>query len=487
APDGKIYVSRYYPREYKQYVGVITNPDSPAVSCGYIDDLGSDYRIRMANFPNFPSHYWGQDFSTCYKPLANFGYDTVCSGERVNFQDSSITEEDDVVQWQWYFPGGVPSTFNGALPPPIKYVQGGDYPVKLVVANSYGSDTVEKVIHVLPEFKIQSTPKEITICKGNYGKAQIVSSDTVLKYSWEPRTWANSPDSATTLLLPRTTTMFYVTAVNKKGCSTTDSILVHVTDKIVAIARDTTICEGDGVVLTASGGAEYSWRDSTGKEISKEESIQVTPKATSHYTVYVGSGQCSDSITIQVKVNQQPKVQVPDTTICSGNTVQLYVKTPQPNTQYVWYNAQGQEVNTGSTFTTQPSNSTMYTVKATNQNGCYVYDTCSVIVNTPVTISAGADTSICAGSTAVLRITNAQQTINYTWSDEQNNVIGNTASITVQPTQTTTYNVKGVQSGCEGAGAVRVVVHALPNVSVRDTSICQGQTATVKVVNPDAT
>ncbi|MBX7156458.1 MAG: T9SS type A sorting domain-containing protein, partial [Bacteriodetes bacterium] len=73
------------------------------------------------------------------------------------------------------------------------------------------------------------------------------------------------------------------------------------------------------------------------------------------------------------------------------------------------------------------------------------------------------------------------------WSDEQNNVVGTSDAITVQPTQSQWYTVKGLRNGCDGVDTVRVVVHALPSVSVRDTSICQGQTATVKVVNPDVT
>ncbi|MBX7156450.1 MAG: hypothetical protein K1X91_15955, partial [Bacteriodetes bacterium] len=73
------------------------------------------------------------------------------------------------------------------------------------------------------------------------------------------------------------------------------------------------------------------------------------------------------------------------------------------------------------------------------------------------------------------------------WSDEQNNVVGTSDAITVQPTQSQWYTVKGLRNGCDGVDTVRVVVQPLPSVSVRDTSICQGQTATVKVVNPDVT
>jgi len=80
-------------------------------------------------------------------PLAAFGADTLsgCAPLEVRFQDSSSA---NVTAWRWQFPGGVPDTAIGQVPPVVHYGQPGVYTVRLVVSNPAGSDTLERLDYV---------------------------------------------------------------------------------------------------------------------------------------------------------------------------------------------------------------------------------------------------------------------------------------------------------------------------------------------------
>ncbi|MBL7974336.1 MAG: hypothetical protein JNJ85_05460, partial [Candidatus Kapabacteria bacterium] len=352
-----------------------------------------------------------------------------------------------------------------------------------IACNANGCDTTRTQVIVHPKPQLITT-KQIQLCSGTKTTLKVQGGE---RYEWREMPNTTVISTADSLpILPTKNTLYTVRSITKFGCITEETITVTL-GTIKAIAHDTTVCKNTTVTLQVSGGSEYDWFDEQTGEQTQGDNKTIQAITNKRYMVIAKSGTCRDTTHVAVTVQDIPILQSNDTVVCSGSTVHLYVKTPQANTQYTWLTEQGNPVQTGSTYTTQPTQTIHYIIKAINQYGCVGYDTSTVTVNNALAIIASADTSICAGSAANLIVNNPEQTINYTWSDEQNYVIGNTASITVQPTQTTMYSVKGLRNGCDGVDTVRVVVHALPSVSVRDTSICQGQTATVKVVNPDAT
>lgn len=81
-------------------------------------------------------------------PLAEFTADStnIIYGGSVNFSDLSAGIP---TNWNWTFTGGSPSSSN-VQNPTVAYSTPGSYSVKLIVSNTHGSDTLEKVnfIHV---------------------------------------------------------------------------------------------------------------------------------------------------------------------------------------------------------------------------------------------------------------------------------------------------------------------------------------------------
>lgn len=56
--------------------------------------------------------------------------------------------------YHWKFPGGTPSSYEGYSAPSVLYTAPGDYLISLIVENGSETDTVEKVVSVLPSLQV---------------------------------------------------------------------------------------------------------------------------------------------------------------------------------------------------------------------------------------------------------------------------------------------------------------------------------------------
>ncbi len=125
-----------------------------------------------------------------------------------------------------------------------------------------------------------------------------------------------------------------------------------------------------------------------------------------------------------------------------------------------WYNIWKDQYNT--------SHGTLGKQAAQNIIDLYFPDGCPAAAPAPaVTV---ASQSICPGQSATLTASGAMY---YQWS---NGATGN--SITVSPSETTTFTVVGKTAGVSSAPiSATVTVNPLPVVSVENATICEGQTA----------
>jgi hypothetical protein len=106
----------------------------------------------------------------------------------------------------------------------------------------------------------------------------------------------------------------------------------------------------------------------------------------------------------------------------------------------------------------------------------------SVVISvdtTPTVVAMGTDT-ICAGASAHISATGANA---YSWSHG----VGDTASAQVRPMITTTYVVTGITKECPALDSVTIYVNPIPVViASKDTTICEGGSATIKASGADA-
>ena len=135
-------------------------------------------------------------------------------------------------------------------------------------------------------------------------------------------------------------------------------------------------------------------------------------------------------------------------------------------TSYQWSNGQS-----GASIAVSPTVTTIYTVTTTDANGCTDTDNVTVTVNPAPTANAGADQTICSGSSVNLIATGGTS---YQWSSGQSG-----ASISVLPTVTTMYTVTITDAnGCTDTDDVTVTVNSAPTANAgADQNICSGASA----------
>lgn len=220
---------------------------------------------------------------------------------------------------------------------------------------------------------------------------------------------------------------------------------------------DQTICQGESVVLSASGGTTYLWSNG-----DTTATIEVNPTVTTTYTVTVSDDLGNtDTDSVTVTVNELPIADAGnDQAICEGDTITL---TASGGTEYIWSTGE-----TTASIQVAPSSDTLYTVEVIS-NGCTSTDDVTVFVNPSPNLTVSNNITIVEGDSVQLSVTGAS---NYEWSTGETTNI-----ITVSPVETTTYTVTGTTGMCSSQAQVTVTVEELLVVSAgQDENVCEDDT-----------
>lgn len=315
-------------------------------------------------------------------------------------------------------------------------------------------------------------------------------------YVWMPQDGSLS-DANTThpVANPDTTTTYYFYAVGFNGCrSNTDSITVTVHPlPVVNAGNDLTFCaDAPGVFLQGSiqnptGGYSVRWLPSTGLFCDTCLVTYAQPASTTAYTLRVRSlltGCESDSTTLNtlssalVIVVPRPIANAgPDTTICEGDSAQLYgmVTGAGPLYTYAWAPGAGMSEPTKINPKASPAYTTPYYL-VTTSNGCEsIADTMLVIVRPVPIVSAGNTRNICAGDSVQLN-GQVQQGIAQAYSWTPGSFLNDSTILKpmASPDDTLTYTFRAWNGICPSLPAsVLVIVHPVPLVEAGpDTFVC---------------
>ena len=305
------------------------------------------------------------------------------------------------------------------------------------------------------------------ICKGTNGVVYSTRAITnATGYSW------TLPEGATIVSgnNTRTITVNYalnamtgpitVSGTNPCGNGAEYSLLVTLNplpEPVITPNGPTTICQGESVVLTASGGTGYLWSNG-----ATTAPITLNSTGISSVTVTNIFG-CTDTASQAVTVNPLPvPVITPGgpTTFCQGGSVVL---TASGGTDYLWSNA-------ATTAAITVTTSGDYTVTVTNSFGCKSTTSHVVTVHPlpiPV-ITPGGPTTFCQGGSVVLT---ASGGTGYQWSNA-----ANTTAITVNASGTYGVTVTDA-NGCINSTSQLVTVNPLPVPTITPngpTTFCQG-------------
>ncbi len=235
---------------------------------------------------------------------------------------------------------------------------------------------------------------------------------------------------------------------------------------------DETICFGDSLTLTATGGTSFIWST---LPPANTASITISPASTTVFYVTVSNLQCFAVDSVKVIVLPLPDITLSeDTMICFGQSVTLVATG---GLTYAWSSG-----HITSTVDVSPVVDTWYSVTITGLNGCQRVDSVLVTVNADLTCSVvPPGPAFCNGGSVTLTAS-ANQTCTFSWSPPEglSSVVG--PVVIASPAITSTYEVVATDNmGCTASSKVNITVYQNPMVEVQPPfyNLCLGDTLTL--------
>ncbi|MCK7555213.1 gliding motility-associated C-terminal domain-containing protein [Chitinophaga sedimenti] len=287
------------------------------------------------------------------------------------------------------------------------------------VTDACGNRAEERVqvITIMPCPKPQLKPSLPRNCSNdpffNIETVSPVTNPTYILVGVTPSNAVRTPLSQTSnrFNLNGATSASFIVRDGVTGCAsdTMTYQLNYIQTPVVNLGKDTSICGGNGIVLDA-GANNYNnmilW--STGATTQR---ISVQQAGT--YWVQVTNGSCVARDTIKVALIPMPLINLPDTTICRGQSVRLNATVT--GATYLW--------STGATTPSiNVSTQERFWVRVM-KNGCITIDTVNVTVNPPPDITLRSDTTICPGQSVVLSVSSNASRIQWVTGETGNSIV----------------------------------------------------------------
>jgi hypothetical protein len=228
------------------------------------------------------------------------------------------------------------------------------------------------------------------------------------------------------------------------------------TGSLTVTPASPSVCPGNTLALTASGGSNYSWSGGI------SNGVAFTPTASGVYTVTSGTGLCITSKTVFVTYNPPLSIIGPTSNICTNSPATLIASG---GTTYSWSTG-----STASSITVVPAVNTTYTVFGTSNAGCNTQGVQTVTVDfTPTITAVSSNTTNGSCPNAPLTLNGSGGTT-YTWTG------GITNGVAFSPTVSATYVVTGFNACGSSTAVISVSIHPIPPVTANanNTIICSG-------------
>jgi len=396
--------------------GTPSNSTSQTQSVVYDTSGSYDVSLMVTNIYGCTAYLNATSYIVVNDPppapaIAGFTSDITsgCEPIIVNFTDASSNIPDT---WIWLLPGADSNSSN-LQNPTATYSTPGIYTVTLIVTNFFGSDTLVMTdyitVYSIPNV---SASGDQNICEG---ETVTLSASGGTNYLWS----TGQTDSIITIS-PDSTSIFTVIASENSCNSQPDSINVFVTTiPSSVITPDQTICFGDSVQLTISGGTSYLWN--TG-----DTSATITVGASTipaSYSVIISKDAC---INIDTQFTTVTTIQIPiadftasDTLSDLQNAIISFNNNSSSAIQYFWNFGDGNtSTNTNPFHTYTDTGWFTISLSATNpycpSDTLIKFDYIHITHNLPIAGFTISTDSICIGDS--LQFTNnSSNADSYLW------------------------------------------------------------------------
>ena len=314
--------------------------------------------------------------------------------------------------------------FTGTWSPAINNVTTTTYTFTPTAGQCANNGALQVSINLIPTILINETP---SICVGQSTTLSTTVSVTGGTYSWQP-----NGETTNQITVSPAATISYSVSYTINGCtSTPDATTVTVNPNIpVEAGPNISICQGEQVILTASGTPNNTW---SGGVI---DGASISPNQTTvYYVTGTSVNGCITTDSVTITVNNNPIISAGNPqTVCIGQQVNLTGSGAGFGGNYVWDNGivDGQSFTVNGTLT--------YTVTGTDANGCS--GTATVfITGLPVPVAQFTASPQSGEIPLNVTFTNLSTNANnYTW-DFGNNLGANAIDLSDQNSVYSTFGV----------------------------------------------
>ena len=421
-------------------------------------------------------------------------------------------------RWSWYT-GSCGGTFmgTGIVITDIPQVNTTYYLRAEGQCNTTTCKTKTVIVNTNSVIGTSATTTPSTVCSGSVTTLTINGGQLGTGGSWH---WYTGSCGGTVLGIgstiidnPVVSTTYYVRG--EGTCNTTNCVNTTVTLNTNsaaaggAIGTPSTICTGLPSMLTLTGGSlgagsAWVWYSGScgGTYAGNDSMVTVFPTITTEYYVRAenvcNSTSCvSEIITVNDSSIIADSLMVSNDTICQSLSAVLSLSGGFLGTSAGWYwytgSCGGNAAGNGSTITVYPAVTTGYYLRAEGICNTTPCINLTVTVNDSTVsatgIASGNDT-ICESSSTTLGVTGGSSGTGADWYWYKGNcggtLTGNGSTITVSPTVTTVYYVRG-EGICNTTGCINKVITvndssemAVSVIPVMDT-ICESISTTIGV------
>ncbi|MCB8999299.1 MAG: hypothetical protein H6540_04420, partial [Bacteroidales bacterium] len=398
--------------------------------------------------------------------------------------DVNVTGGESAYSYSWSPAAGLSAT--NIKNPVAKPAATTTYTVT-VTDNNGCTTTADVIITVVPVLTVNATATDMLIgtCPSSSSvlNATAAGGEAGYTYSWSPVTGLNDANLKSPIAKPAATTTYTVTTTDVNGCQATANITVTVAPvlSVVASADDPIIstCPTSVSNLTATpaggempvGGYIYSWSPSSGLSATNIANPVAKPSSTTTYTVTITDENgctATSSVTVTVAPALAAVATASDPIIgtCPGSTSTLDVTVTggEAGYSYSWSPVAGLSNAAIKSPVAKPAVTTIYTVTATDVNGCTTTANVTVTVAPVLTATAVASDpliSTCPTSKSQLNATVSGGEAGYTylWDNAATLSDPAIANPVAKPAVTTTYTLTVTDvNGCSTTASVTVNV-----------------------------
>ncbi|HMQ49653.1 MAG TPA: hypothetical protein PKA00_19325, partial [Saprospiraceae bacterium] len=399
-------------------------------------------------------------------PLANAGNDAeICFGEMSNL---SASASGGTAPYTFAWSNGLGAGADKVVAPSVTTT----YTVTVTDANGC-TDTDEVTITVNP-LPAVNAGNDVAICFGQSLNLTAQGSGGQPPYAYS---WDNGSMDASIMVNPTLTTTYIVEITDANGCTSSDEVTVTVNPnpQVTVDGTDATcgFANGSATAIGSQGTPPYSYSWAGGQTTATIDDLL----AGTYFVTLTDANGCTATGSVTIDNIGGPSVTVDPVAVCAGSpaTLTADVSGGTAPFTYLWNTNE-----TSASITVNPLTTTNYSVTVTDVNGCEAITQVTVTAYPLPSVDAGDDEAVCLGESVDLEAMASGGTAPYTYLWSNNEV---SSTLTVSPTQTTTYFVTVTDvNGCQDTDEVTVTIFDLPVADATpDQTVCDGTTLTLNV------